>query len=225
MSRFSWLVVIVVVGVLLFWMLDTETAVPPPDNVAQIVPEAPRENKAATLELRTIEVEEAPAADAEKLQLFDETRYVTASALNLRSGPGTTHTIIRTLNSASALKVGEARSGWLRVSTPEGEIGWVSEEFTSSDRPKIEAAPKPPAPHRAPTIATRTAAASPDRSANVDAIISRSRSSYSGNCPCPYDHDSAGRRCGRRSAYSRPGGEAPLCYPEDVTEAMIRQHR
>ena len=56
-------------------------------------------------------------------------------------------------------------------------------------------------------------------------LIAESRALYSGNCPCPYDTDRAGRRCGKRSAYSRPGGEAPLCYSHDVTQEMIRAYR
>jgi hypothetical protein len=37
-------------------------------------------------------------------------------------------------------------------------------------------------------------------------IIKQSIASYRGSCPCPYNVDRAGRMCGRRSAYSRPGG-------------------
>jgi hypothetical protein len=32
-----------------------------------------------------------------------------------------------------------------------------------------------------------------------------------GNCQCPDQVDRAGRRCGRRSAFCRPGGETPAC--------------
>lgn len=56
-------------------------------------------------------------------------------------------------------------------------------------------------------------------------LIRQSIARYSGSCPCPYYVDRAGRRCGARSAYSRPGGAAPLCYPEDVTEQMIAAFR
>ncbi|MEX0272148.1 hypothetical protein AB3R30_23775 [Leptolyngbyaceae cyanobacterium UHCC 1019] len=41
------------------------------------------------------------------------------------------------------------------------------------------------------------------------------RESASGSCDCPYDTDSRGRSCGRRSAYSKPGGAAPICYVGD----------
>lgn len=56
-------------------------------------------------------------------------------------------------------------------------------------------------------------------------LIQRSTGGYSGSCPCPYNVDRGGRRCGGRSAYSRPGGRSPLCYPQDVTPAMIERYR
>lgn len=62
-------------------------------------------------------------------------------------------------------------------------------------------------------------------SAIVQLLIDDSIASYSGNCPCPYNSMSNGRSCGKRSAYSKPGGYAPLCYKEDVTKAMIQEYR
>ena len=56
-------------------------------------------------------------------------------------------------------------------------------------------------------------------------IIQESIASYPGACPCPYNTDRAGRSCGRRSAYSRPGGYAPQCYPADVSNAQIQEYR
>ena len=41
------------------------------------------------------------------------------------------------------------------------------------------------------------------------------RETASGSCDCPYDTDSRGRSCGRRSAYSKPSGAAPICYAGD----------
>lgn len=54
-------------------------------------------------------------------------------------------------------------------------------------------------------------------------IIKDSIANYPGNCPCPYNTDRAGRSCGKRSAYSRPGGYTPQCYPKDVTKAMVAE--
>ena len=56
-------------------------------------------------------------------------------------------------------------------------------------------------------------------------LVRRSVANYSGSCPCPYSTGRAGRRCGRRSAYSRPGGASPLCYPRDVSDAAVEAYR
>ncbi|MET4359237.1 hypothetical protein ABIC08_009214, partial [Bradyrhizobium sp. RT9b] len=59
-------------------------------------------------------------------------------------------------------------------------------------------------------------------------IVKASRERYDATghpCACPDDLTNSGRACGGRSAYSRPGGAAPLCYPTDVTAAMIDDYR
>ena len=48
---------------------------------------------------------------------------------------------------------------------------------------------------------------------------------HPGNCPCPYNVDRAGRQCGKRSAYSRPGGASPLCYANDISDDMVKEYR
>lgn len=52
-------------------------------------------------------------------------------------------------------------------------------------------------------------------------IIQQSIAAYPGPCPCPYSVMRNGRSCGGRSAYSRPGGYAPICYPRDVSQAEV----
>lgn len=56
-------------------------------------------------------------------------------------------------------------------------------------------------------------------------MIAASIAAYSGSCPCPYNTDRRGHRCGGRSAYSRPGGASPLCYAKDVTKKMVDDYR
>jgi hypothetical protein len=56
-------------------------------------------------------------------------------------------------------------------------------------------------------------------------IIQESIDSYPGNCPCPYNRAANGSKCGKRSAWSKPGGYEPICYPEEVTQQMIDQWR
>jgi hypothetical protein len=58
--------------------------------------------------------------------------------------------------------------------------------------------------------------ASGQSGASVQQAIRQSIAAYPGSCPCPYSTDRGGRRCGARSAHSRGGGRAPLCYPADV---------
>jgi hypothetical protein len=58
-------------------------------------------------------------------------------------------------------------------------------------------------------------------------LIKASRDQYHATgkpCACPDDAMRNGRACGW-SAYSQPGGAAPLCYPTDVTAAMIESYR
>lgn len=57
------------------------------------------------------------------------------------------------------------------------------------------------------------------------AMIAESISNYPGNCPCPYNRASNGSRCGKRSAWSRPGGASPLCYEADITPEMLNQYK
>ncbi len=53
-------------------------------------------------------------------------------------------------------------------------------------------------------------------------MIQESIARYPGNCPCPFSRASNGSRCGGRSAWSRPGGRSPLCYGDDISDAMVR---
>jgi hypothetical protein len=54
-------------------------------------------------------------------------------------------------------------------------------------------------------------------------LIQESIARYPGNCTCPYNRDARGHRCGKRSAWNRAGGYAPLCFPEDISADMVRE--
>jgi hypothetical protein len=56
-------------------------------------------------------------------------------------------------------------------------------------------------------------------------IIEESIASYPGRCPCPYNTTRNGSSCGGRSAWSRKGGYAPICYEREVTKEMVSQRR
>jgi hypothetical protein len=79
------------------------------------------------------------------------------------------------------------------------------------------------------TAAMHAIALQPPTDAEVrKAIIQQSIAAYNATghpCACPYQSDRAGRSCGGRSAYSRPGGASPLCYSQDVTDRMVADWR
>jgi hypothetical protein len=57
-------------------------------------------------------------------------------------------------------------------------------------------------------------------------LVQESRAAYHAAgrpCACPDDLMRNGRRCGGNSAYSRPGGGAPYCYPSDVPPEAIQR--
>jgi hypothetical protein len=89
------------------------------------------------------------------------------------------------------------------IASPEPE---PEPELEPAPEPELEPAPAPaPAPE---PVAIPSPSPSPVATGPI-------REPVSGSCDCPYDTDSAGRRCGGRSAYSRPGGSQPVCYFED----------
>jgi hypothetical protein len=53
-------------------------------------------------------------------------------------------------------------------------------------------------------------------------IIEESIASYPGRCPCPYNVTRNGSACGGRSAWSRQGGYAPICYEREITADAVR---
>ena len=52
-------------------------------------------------------------------------------------------------------------------------------------------------------------------------MIKESYVKLSRKCPCPYSIMSNGKKCGKRSAYSKPGGYEPLCYVSDIIVKKI----
>jgi uncharacterized protein YraI len=89
-------------------------------------------------------VVEAPAAvivedDAPVLVQPHETAdgqiSITASVLNVRSGPGLGYPVIYQMHEGYVLEVHGKTTGWLFVELPNGEFGWVMTEFTKQLEP------------------------------------------------------------------------------------------
>ncbi|MGC0967735.1 hypothetical protein WKH73_12860 [Pantoea agglomerans] len=56
-------------------------------------------------------------------------------------------------------------------------------------------------------------------------IIEDSIASYPGVCACPFNAARNGSSCGRRSAWSKQGGYAPVCYKKEVSKEIVDDWR
>lgn len=146
--------------------------------------------------------------------------YVRGKEVPMRASPDAK---ARTLDRLpTGMEVGELsrREGWVEIRHPISAIeGWVSARRLGEAAPKAEDTrtdeqPKAKKRERSDIELLSDAAI-------VARLIALDAASYSGNCRCPENTDRAGRRCGARSAHSRAGGWAPLCYPSDVSREAI----
>lgn len=141
------------------------------------------------------------------LRASPDIAYVSASALNVRDGPGGEFSVTARLIRNARVEVLDVSGDWRLIQS--GAVrGWVSGAYLSAE------------PHRPRPVQGGQSDASIRQ-----ALIARSLASYAGSCPCPYNVDRGGRRCGGRSAYSRPGGASPLCYAGDVSDAAVQAFR
>lgn len=178
----------------------------------------PVESRPATQQpAPSIPATQVPAAP-QPTEYEPTTLYTTAGTLNVRSAPSTSSTVLAKLSQGTELRSISVEGEWIRVSTQGGVQGWVHGNYVAASRPVQVAAPQPPPPPVQTLLG-------PSRDDIVQALIERSIRNYSGNCPCPYNRTASGRRCGGNSAYSKPGGASPLCFPGDVTQAMIDAFR
>lgn len=56
---------------------------------------------------------------------------VVVPTLNVRSGPGTRHAILKEVKQGDVLVVQSSSSGWYYVKLPDSSFGWVMVEFTT----------------------------------------------------------------------------------------------
>lgn len=149
--------------------------------------------------------------------------YVTGNGVGFRSGPSTAAAIIDRFDRGREVNVLGSAEEWSQVRDQLSQReGWMATRFLSSTKPAAEEAkPTKPKPTEVKPLPTPTVS----DAAIVQRIIAQSIASYPGSCPCPYNTDRGGRRCGKRSAYSKPGGYAPICFAGDVTQAMIEAFR
>ncbi len=161
-----------------------------------------------------------PEIAVEAQSVAPKTAYVKADTLNVRSSPSTGSAVLGKLTRGTAV-VPRLRSGeWYGVVLTDGSTGWMHGDYLAAELPSAPVELMADVPSEAPSSARPAF----DRDQVVDAIIKASLRSYSGACPCPYNTMRSGRRCGGNSAYSKPGGRSPICYPSDVSDRMIADY-
>ena len=159
----------------------------------------------------------APSAslvEPSKRPIYGLRLYVVGDRVNFRSGPGLREAVVGTLTRGAEVQSGDQSGNWTAIQTLDGREGWMSSQYLSQSLPQVA---------RVPSRGVAVPSGS-DITAARQAIIRQSISSYPGSCACPYNRDRAGRRCGGRSAWSRPGGYAPICYHSDVTDARLASY-
>ncbi|MBA8882101.1 SH3 domain-containing protein [Phyllobacterium myrsinacearum] len=130
-----------------------------------------------------------------------KTVFVRGKAAALRAGPGKNFSIIDRYDNGREVTLLETQTDWsqIRDNLTQKE-GWISAKRLSETKPaealkretsqEPEALPKPKI--EIPRINDTTI---------VQSIIAQSIAVYPGSCPCPYNTERGGRRCGKRSAY------------------------
>lgn len=148
-----------------------------------------------------------------------EIRYINGSRVAFRVRASSSAAIIDRLDVGRKVELIEVQNDWSRVrDTLTLKEGWIASRFLKDREPETK--PVEP-PKQKPTSIPPALAPS----VVIQRIITESVASYPGSCACPYSTDRGGRRCGNRSAYSKPGGYAPICFAQDVTKSMIEAYR
>lgn len=186
---------------------------------------ASRETSKSAPETALSEADPADARDIEPEEPVEgyPARFVTGNRVAFRAGPSTDDDIIDRFDNGRQVHLIEQSGDWSHVRDQLTQRdGWVASRFLAErQKPRDEKPSKKTSKAKEREISVPTI---PD-STIIQRIIAESLASYPSSCACPYNRDRGGRRCGKRSAYSKPGGYAPICYPQDVSKAMIDAFR
>ncbi len=149
--------------------------------------------------------------------------WIRGHKVPIRSEPSATASILDRVDDGLLVVEYERRDDWVLIEHPvSARRGWVSASRISLSAPAEPAAER----KRDDEVKSRSRVVL-TTAAIVALLIRESLAEYHAHapCACPYDHDRRGHQCGGRSAWSRPGGYAPLCYPKDVTAEAIAAYR
>jgi hypothetical protein len=142
---------------------------------------------------------------------------VNADGAQAREFPHIEAQVLATLSKGTTVYELRRVTNWVEVRGLKERLGWIEARGLSVGKDGEQQ----PGGKSSATVALTLAAI-------AALIVEESRQAYYAigrSCACPEDLTPTGRRCGGNSAYSRPGGASPFCYPSDVPPERIEQYR
>lgn len=88
-----------------------------------------------TTDRRGSVAEQSASANATTVEPETDYRYVTASRVNLRGGPGTSTPVVGQVGLGAQAEVIEDRDGWYRIRLTDGGSGWIYGKFLGERQP------------------------------------------------------------------------------------------
>lgn len=206
-------------------VVETVNASPPSSlSSSPALPLEPQINQSEPSKIASLPKDTSKPVSPPTLQSSNlAARFIQGSGVALREAPSGQGKIIDRFNKGRKVGLVEPGETWSRVRDElTQKEGWIATRFLADavrhpeDPRKDTSSPQKLPEPKVPVI---------PETAIIQRIIAFSIGNYSGSCACPYSTDRGGRKCGSRSAYSKPGGYSPICYPQDVTASMIEAFR
>ena len=117
---------------------------------------------------------QSPAAPPAAAQEPNPTGTVSASTLNVRSGPGASHNKVTALSSGTQVEILETLDGWYRISA-NGKTGYVSAQYvTLSQTEQVTDAPAVSQPEPEPTPTVEQQPETPPQDSKTYGMVSAS---------------------------------------------------
>jgi hypothetical protein len=177
---------------------------PPPEPPPPIAPQP------IAAEKRSSELVRAPVTETDRVVPL-EILVVQASKLNVRSEPSPSAAKAGQLTKNAVVSVLRSSGDFVYIVSEGQRIkGWVNRSFLGGKAPATTA--HAPVTYQRPVVVPIVR--KPVQKPQPQHL---SGFSHKGKCACPDDVDSIGRRCGKRSAYSRAGGASPTCNGRRMT--------
>lgn len=154
----------------------------------------------------------SPAGDVSCSGNYDalDTRPVITAPVRCSDGRYGTIEVLRApdgMSGSGHVRLADGTAGNVAFGRAAATVISATSSYPAAPAPALASAPIDNAPSPLAALSTNNSSAAPtSASYGVGTGVPSSGRIYNGNCPTPESLDAAGRRCGLRSAASRPGG-------------------